>query len=93
MPPAPDLAVAHAINASSDCLIDRQDMFSAKHASCRSGVAVARAFSPCVEVGWRIGMRNTGRDFEHPAVPEGNPLRPHCLYVITRKQWHEDGNA
>lgn len=30
----------------------------------------------------RIGMRNTGRDFEHPAVPDGSPLRRHCLYVI-----------
>lgn len=35
----------------------------------------------------RIGMRDTGRDFEHPAVPEGSPLRLHCLYVITREQW------
>jgi RimJ/RimL family protein N-acetyltransferase len=35
----------------------------------------------------RIGMRNTGRDFEHPAVPEGSPLRRHCLYAIAREQW------
>lgn len=35
----------------------------------------------------RIGMRNTGRDFDHPAVPEGSSLRRHCLYVITREQW------
>jgi len=35
----------------------------------------------------RIGLRNTGRDFEHPAVPEGSPLRWHCLYAITRQQW------
>jgi RimJ/RimL family protein N-acetyltransferase len=34
-----------------------------------------------------IGMHNTGRDFEHPAVPEGSPLRRRCLYVITREQW------
>ena len=34
----------------------------------------------------RIGMRNTGRDFDHPAIPEG-PLRRHCLYSITREQW------
>jgi RimJ/RimL family protein N-acetyltransferase len=31
----------------------------------------------------RIGMRNTGRDFDHPAVPEGSPLRRHCLYAIS----------
>lgn len=30
----------------------------------------------------RIGMRNTGRDFDHPAVPVGSSLRRHCLYVI-----------
>lgn len=36
----------------------------------------------------RIGMHNTGRDFEHPAVPEGSPLRRHCLYAISRAQWH-----
>lgn len=35
----------------------------------------------------RIGMRNTGQDFDHPAIPEGNPLRRHCLFVITRGQW------
>ena len=37
----------------------------------------------------RIGLRNTGRDFDHPAVPEGNPLRRHCLYSVTREQWAE----
>jgi RimJ/RimL family protein N-acetyltransferase len=35
----------------------------------------------------RIGMSNTGRDFDHPAVPEDSPLRRHCLYSITREQW------
>ena len=37
----------------------------------------------------RIGMRNTNQDFEHPGVPEGNPLRQHCLYKVTRQQWTE----
>lgn len=32
----------------------------------------------------RIGMTNAGEDFEHPAVPEGHPLRPHCLYRMRR---------
>ena len=35
----------------------------------------------------RIGMRNTGLDFDHPALPEGHELRPHCLYRITRAEW------
>jgi len=35
----------------------------------------------------RIGMADTRRDFEHPGVPEGHALRPHCLYRLTRAQW------
>lgn len=35
----------------------------------------------------RIGLHDTGRDFDHPAVPEGSALRRHCLYAITRAQW------
>jgi len=38
----------------------------------------------------RIGMCNTLRDFEHPGVSEGHPLRLHCLYRITREYWKED---
>ena len=34
----------------------------------------------------RIGMRNALQDFEHPGLPEGHPLRLHCLYRITRTQ-------
>jgi len=32
----------------------------------------------------RIGMANANQDFEHPAVPEGHRLRPHCLYRIRK---------
>ena len=42
---------------------------------------------PSVAVMKRIGMSNAHADFEHPAVPEGSPLRLHCLYRITRAQW------
>lgn len=35
----------------------------------------------------RIGMRDTGQDFDHPAVPPGSPLRRHCLYALTREVW------
>ena len=42
---------------------------------------------PSVKVMERIGLVNAKEDFEHPAVPEGHPLRPHCLYKVTRKQW------
>ena len=31
----------------------------------------------------RIGMRrDSSGDFDHPAVPEGNPIQPHVLYRI-----------
>lgn len=32
----------------------------------------------------RIGLINANQDFDHPAVPEGNALRRHCLYKISR---------
>ncbi|MBH9579384.1 GNAT family N-acetyltransferase [Inhella proteolytica] len=35
----------------------------------------------------RIGMQNTGQDFEHPRVPEGSPLRRHVLYRLARRDW------
>lgn len=35
----------------------------------------------------RLGMQNTGQNFEHPLVPEGNRLREHVLYRITQAQW------
>jgi RimJ/RimL family protein N-acetyltransferase len=35
----------------------------------------------------RLGMRNTGENFDHPLVPEGDRLREHVLYKITRAQW------
>ena len=31
----------------------------------------------------RLGMaRDPGDDFDHPALPEGHPLRPHVLYRL-----------
>lgn len=35
----------------------------------------------------RLGMINTGNNFEHPIIPEGHPLREHMLYKITKAQW------
>jgi RimJ/RimL family protein N-acetyltransferase len=35
----------------------------------------------------RLCLRNTHSDFEHPALPEGHPLRLHCLYRITSAEW------
>ncbi len=47
---------------------------------------------PSIAVMQRIGMTNARQDFEHPGVPQGSPLRPHCLYKISRSQWL-DGEA
>lgn len=41
----------------------------------------------------RIGMRNAHEDFEHSGLPEGHPLRLHCLYRITGAQWGKKGDA
>jgi RimJ/RimL family protein N-acetyltransferase len=41
----------------------------------------------------RIGMTNANADFEHPGVPEGNPLRMHCLYKVTREEWERQGTV
>lgn len=35
----------------------------------------------------RLGMKNTNKNFEHPAVPEGHQFREHVLYKITREIW------
>jgi ribosomal-protein-alanine N-acetyltransferase len=36
----------------------------------------------------RLGMRrDPGRDFEHPSLPEGHPLRPHVVFSIRREDW------
>lgn len=36
----------------------------------------------------RLGMaRSAEDDFEHPAFPEGHPLRAHVLYRLARAQW------
>jgi RimJ/RimL family protein N-acetyltransferase len=35
----------------------------------------------------RIGMRDAGEDFAHPALPEGHVLEPHCLYRLSAADW------
>ena len=36
----------------------------------------------------RLGMRHApADDFDHPALPEGHPLRRHVLYRISRDEW------
>lgn len=40
----------------------------------------------------RLGMWDTGETFEHPNVPIGSPLRQHCLYRLSTKQWRANGS-
>ena len=35
----------------------------------------------------RLGMRRSPENFQHPALPEGHPLREHCLYRLARGDW------
>lgn len=35
----------------------------------------------------RLSMQEAPDTFEHPDVPVGNTLRPHCLYRLLREQW------
>ncbi|MEJ2479811.1 MAG: GNAT family N-acetyltransferase [Acidihalobacter sp.] len=40
----------------------------------------------------RIGMHKTPIGFDHPRIAEGNPLRRHCLYRLTRTKWLTDNS-
>jgi RimJ/RimL family protein N-acetyltransferase len=52
-----------------------------------SFTTLANARSRAVMV--RIGLReDPGRAFEHPKVPIGHPVRPHCLYCVSRQEWN-----
>ncbi len=50
----------------------------------------ARTNRRSIAVMARIGLHDAKADFDHPACPEGHPLRPHVLYRITRAQWLQD---
>ena len=39
----------------------------------------------------RLGMIDTKEDFDHPALPEDSPLRPHCLFRLSRQRWAARG--
>lgn len=35
----------------------------------------------------RLNMINSHQNFKHPGVPDGNPLREHVLYKLTKERW------
>lgn len=39
----------------------------------------------------RLGMKEEPETFEHPLVPEGHPVREHCLYRLSRQRWRTQG--
>ena len=37
----------------------------------------------------KLGMIRDEKTFEHPGMPEGNPLREHCLYRLSHQKWRK----
>lgn len=35
----------------------------------------------------KLGMKRSNLDFDHPALAEGDPLRRHCLYTLSKERW------
>jgi RimJ/RimL family protein N-acetyltransferase len=35
----------------------------------------------------RLNMSNTNNNFNHPSIPEDNPLREHILFKISQQHW------
>lgn len=52
----------------------------------------ARPNLPSQAVMRRLGMRHDpARDFDHPGIPEGHPLRPHVTFALSRADWAARG--
>ena len=35
----------------------------------------------------RLGFINSGEDFDHPAIEDGHPIKPHVLYRLSKDAW------
>ncbi|NRN30487.1 GNAT family N-acetyltransferase [Photorhabdus heterorhabditis] len=42
---------------------------------------------PSQRVMIKVGMKNTGEDFDHPKLTPGEKLARHCLYRIKHEEW------
>ncbi len=51
----------------------------------------AKSNQPSLAVMQRLGMEYV-EDFEHPALPEGHPLRAHQLYRLGARRWKDLGD-
>ncbi|WP_289083416.1 GNAT family N-acetyltransferase [uncultured Spongiibacter sp.] len=47
----------------------------------------ATSNTPSQAVMQRLGMRNSGRNFLHPAVPASHPLEEHVLFTLGADEW------
>jgi RimJ/RimL family protein N-acetyltransferase len=41
----------------------------------------------------RIGLVDARSIFDHPGVPEGHAVRPHCLFRLRAAEWRRQGTA
>ncbi|PWI31727.1 GNAT family N-acetyltransferase [Vibrio albus] len=56
------------------------------------GLDSVYAFTPLINkpsqrVMQKLGMQNTGNDFNHPKVERGHRVERHCLYKISKERW------
>ncbi len=56
-------------------ILNLQEVYSFASVSNRQSWAVME----------RLKMKNTNKNFEHPIIPQNNPLREHVLYKITKQ--------
>ncbi len=47
----------------------------------------AQVNTPSQRVMIKVGMENTGEEFNHPKLESGHELERHCLYVLTKERW------
>ena len=47
----------------------------------------AQVNAPSQRVMVKVGMDNTGDEFNHPKLKNGHELERHCLYVLTKERW------
>lgn len=78
---------------SSDAMVHRMDAAWREHGFAVLGLAEIVSFTTTANlrsqaVMQRIGMqRDASRDFEHPSLEPGHPLRPHVLHALGREGW------
>lgn len=78
----------YATEAAKACLAFAFDNLKLNEVYAFASVGNERSW----KVMQRIGMKNSGSNFNHPIIPEGHTLSEHVLYKISKKQWEEYDN-